>query len=401
MKIYDKITPEGTKDILFEQCEALRRAEGQLTGFFAARGFREVMTPTLEFYDVFYSNAAYFPQESMYKLTDAKGRLLVLRPDGTIPIARLTATRLSGLPKPLRLYYDQTVYHNHPSLKGSSDEVQQMGVELIGVSSSRADLEILETALRCLEICGVKNYRLEICPIGFFKHLIESLGCDADTQENIRALIESKNYAGLIDVLAAFGDDPAAKALLRLPRLFGGEEIIAEAEALYKSEETAQVFRRLRKTYARLAALGLSDRVLVDMGLVNQAEYYTGIIFRGYAEGIGEPLLSGGRYDHLLSDFGEALPATGFAVNIGLVARAATRSGEQPATRSELLIHGDDAHIADAYAALTAAQNAGVRAELSVFDTVKEAQAYATAAGIARLRVCGERTVDIDCEVKA
>lgn len=130
MSNYNKITPEGTRDSLFEECEAKRRVQNTLSRLFRGRGFDEVMTPGLEFYDVFCSNAAYFPQESMYKLTDSKGRLLVMRPDCTIPIARLTGAKLGGIPRPLRLYYSQEVYRNHPVLRESAMRSPRWGWNL-------------------------------------------------------------------------------------------------------------------------------------------------------------------------------------------------------------------------------------------------------------------------------
>ena len=107
MKKYNKITPEGTKDLLFEECLARRYVEQTLSDVFSSRGFNEVVTPGLEFYDVFDPDFSGISQETMYKMSDRHGRLMVMRPDSTIPIARLTATRLQTLPQPVRLYDNQ------------------------------------------------------------------------------------------------------------------------------------------------------------------------------------------------------------------------------------------------------------------------------------------------------
>jgi ATP phosphoribosyltransferase regulatory subunit len=95
MKQYAKVTPEGSRDLLFEECDDRRRVENALTGLYEANGYRKVITPTLEFFDVFNSGDAGLDADEMYKLTDNRGRTTVLRPDNTLPIARLVATRLS------------------------------------------------------------------------------------------------------------------------------------------------------------------------------------------------------------------------------------------------------------------------------------------------------------------
>ncbi|MEG2039295.1 MAG: ATP phosphoribosyltransferase regulatory subunit, partial [Oscillospiraceae bacterium] len=376
MRIYDKITPEGTKDVLFEQCEAKRRVGRKLSKFFRNRGFDEVMTPGLEFYDVFYSNATYFPQETMYKLTDSKSRLLVMRPDCTIPIARLTGTRLSGLPKPIRLYYDQNIYRNNPTMKGSSDEQSQMGVELIGVSSLKADLEVLELAASSLELCGIENFRLEICHIGFFKALMENLVTDSRTKELVRELVEAKNYAALGDALSNVKPCPAVEALKKLPGLFGTAEVIEQAATLIDDRNVAGILEDLATTYKHLQALGLGDKVIVDLGLVNQAEYYTGIIFRGYVAGIGEPVLSGGRYDSLMGDFGDGQAATGFAVNVDLVSRVLLEQGNIMMPKTEVLVYAAKEYSTKAFKEIAQLTEQGIRCEYSVFNTLEQSKQY-------------------------
>ncbi|MDE5862271.1 MAG: ATP phosphoribosyltransferase regulatory subunit, partial [Ruminococcus sp.] len=110
MKNYDLITPEGTKDYLFGECLVIRDVENTLVNLFRSCGYSEIITTGLEFYDVFNLNSRYFPQENLYKMTDSKGRLLVMRPDTTMPVARVVATRLRDAVFPLKLYYNQTVY---------------------------------------------------------------------------------------------------------------------------------------------------------------------------------------------------------------------------------------------------------------------------------------------------
>ena len=138
MRTYSRITPEGARDILFEECRGHREVQHRLAGAFSLRGYREVMTPGLEYYDVFSLPGAALPQREMYKTTDNRGRLVVFRPDSTLPIARMAASRLQGECRPLRLYYNQNVYRNRPDLSGRNAESAQMGVELMGAGGLAA-----------------------------------------------------------------------------------------------------------------------------------------------------------------------------------------------------------------------------------------------------------------------
>lgn len=231
MKKYNKITPEGTKDLLFEECLARRYVEQTLSDVFSSRGFNEVVTPGLEFYDVFDPDFSGISQETMYKMSDRHGRLMVMRPDSTIPIARLTATRLQTLPKPVRLYYNQKIYRSNPGLTGRNNEATQTGIELLGAPRTPADLEVIVTAVEALSRC-VPNFRLELGHAGFFRALAAQLPIGDDLREDIRSTIESKNYAALNTILDQLENSRSVDAMRRLPRLFGGEEVFARGAAV-------------------------------------------------------------------------------------------------------------------------------------------------------------------------
>ena len=327
----------------------------------------------------------------MYKLTDTRGRLMVIRPDCTIPIARLVATRLAASPMPLRLYYSENVYRVEHDLRGKRNEVFQTGVELIGSNALRSDLEIVELAASGLSDIGGERFRIELCHIGYFKALIDSLDAPGETKEQIRQCIEQKNYPALGDLLDPFGAARAALALRYLPRLFGGEEVFEKAYALFDENGARESLDYLRSIYDYLRQLGLEGSVIVDLGLVNQIEYYTGIIFRGYFDGIGEPVLSGGRYDNLISDFGAALPAVGFAVNADLASAVIEK---QPPQTPDILVFSDEAHLPQAVNYIRSLTDNGLVVESSMFDDYDASADYARRRGIRQLHV-----VDDDIEV--
>ncbi len=375
MKRYDLLTPEGTKDLLFEDCAIQRGLEERLSEIFKSMGYCEIVTPGLEFFDVFDLNSVYFPQESMYKLTDNKGRILVVRPDSTMPIARVAATRLRDAELPLRLFYCQNVYRNKPAMRGRSDEIHQMGIELIGSDSKRADLEVLTGAIEVLSSMENDSFRLEIGDIGYFKALVGKLGTDEETTEQIRSLIEVKNYPALNDLLDSIGKNEITDALKTLPRLFGGEEVFEKAEKLFDGGK--DIISKLRGIYNSITAMGYKGKITVDLGLVNKMDYYTGVVIKGYLEGYGDAVLSGGRYNKLLAEFGYDVPATGFAVNIDAAAKVIRQSAGYSAPVPSVIVFGEDGYEIKAVEYAGKLRKDGLTAEFSVFSTLEETLGYA------------------------
>ncbi len=309
-------TPEGTRDLLFSECEARRRVRGALAELFQGRGYAEVITPEVEYYDLFIQSGNPIPQEALLKIEDRSGRIMVMRPDCTTPIARVAATRLRTSPLPQRLYYDQTVFRDRGAHRGERREIAQCGVELIGAVGEEADVEMVSMAVESLRCCGLKSFHIELGHAGFYRALAGRMNMTAGEMEGVRAAIEGKNFALLNDLLEPYRGRPAWAALRRLPYLFGGPEVLDEAEKLAGESACITYLRRL---YDRLSAAGYGAYIRFDLGLVHQLDYYTGMVFRGYVEGAGAPVLSGGRYDNLMERFGRKAEATGFAVDADAV----------------------------------------------------------------------------------
>ena len=388
------IAPEGTRDILFEDCAARRRVEEKIKALFVSRGFTEVITPGIEFYDVFSSETHGLPQETMYKLVDSKGRLLALKPDLTMPIARLAATRLRDQVRPLRLFYDQNIYTITPALTGRSHEIPQIGVEIIGAGGRRADLEVLVLALEALQSCGLDDFRLEIGHIGFFNTLIRKLNLDEEQSEEIRTLIQTKNYPALNDMLDRMEDKKTAASLKQLPALFGGEEVLDEAAAALDCPELAPYLDALRGLYQALSGLGLGERVSLDLGIVNRTGYYTGIVFKGYIQGLGATALQGGRYDTLLADYGQDEPAVGFSLNVDAVAKVLLPA--QPKTPApDVLVFAEEGYEVKALLEIRKLASHGFCAEFSPFETFKQSRLYAVKRGIPVVYVVNEDLMEV------
>jgi ATP phosphoribosyltransferase regulatory subunit len=333
MKNYDLITPEGTRDLVFDECERLRVTQQKLRTVFENAGFREIITPGLEFFDVFSSKSRGFPGEELYKTSDEKGRVLVLRPDSTLPIARIAATRLKNAPRPLKLYYCQNVFRNNPGKRRRNDEIRQMGVEVIGEENALTDNRIALLALDVLSLAATagKRVMLEIGDIGIVSGLLKKLETDDDTKEKIRGLIRQKKLPELSDVLNSIGTSTANDLLL----LSAPFEDMIDLRLNIQELNNQNVQDKLEA----LIDLGQSLKqksgidVMIEPEFVGEITYYSGIVIRGYVEECGEPVLSGGRYDNLMREFGGNDSAIGFMVNVDLFCNALEASEKDSMTK--------------------------------------------------------------------
>lgn len=387
MKNYDLITPEGTKDLLFDECTARRNVEDKIHKIFKSCGYAEIVTSGLEFFDVFNLNSRYFPQESLYKLVDSKGRLIVLRPDSTVPIARVVATRLKDASLPLRLYYNQCVYNMTPLLAGKSDQIVQTGIELIGSSSRTADLEVIGMAVETLSVCCKDGFSLEIGDVGFFKEIMDRLETDDNTKEEIRSLIETKNYPALNDALDKIGENKVTTALKQLPRLFGGEEVFEKALKLFSDEKTDAILSDLKQLYVEVKKLAKNGNVTVDLGMVNRTDYYTGVIIKGYLAGYGEEILSGGRYDKLISEFGYDVPATGFAVNVDAVAELAVKDTKTES--ADIIVFAEQGYELQGIIKAAEYRKKGFIVENALCEDIESVREYAKEKKISKIVMIG------------
>ncbi len=344
-------TPAGTCDRLFAECAAYRTIQRAVTGLFQRRGYCELMTPEVEFYDVFTASGNPLPQQSMLKLIDRSSRILVMRPDNTTPIARVAATKLRAMPLPQRLYYDQTVFRSDDAHTGAQGEKPQCGIELIGAPGIRADLEVIAMAVQALEATGLTEFQIELGHAGYFTALTDALGADEQTAYAMRQAVENRSFAAFSDLLAPYGKTPAGAALKNLSRLFGGVEILGEARALTPLPQAVAALDYLAELYGELARAGLGRHVRFDLSLVQGIDYYTGVVFRGYAQGAGTTVVSGGRYDGLVGRFGADVPATGFAVDVAALASCLPQKEVQP---PETVIWYGRGRLGDALAAIAA-----------------------------------------------
>jgi len=372
--------PEGSRDILFEDCNNKIKIINVLRKLYINSGFTEVISPTLEFYDVFHGDNISIEQEKMYKLFDNVGRILVLRPDMTMPIARIVATKLKDSLYPLRICYSGNIFRMNESWEGKVSETTQSGIEIIGSESQKADAEVLITAIQALLAIGVKKFELEIGQAEFFKGLIEDIDLTEDEMEKLRRIVENKNFGALRE----FIEEKEAKfstkdivALKKLPELFGGIEILTKARKLTRNKRAQAALDTIEKIIERIENLGLSKYISIDLGMVQHIDYYTGIIFRGYSSEVGTTIISGGRYDNLISKFGETMPAVGFALDVDNILSVLEKQGNNnESDRLKFLIHYKNSQVGNAYKYATQIREKGFACELCLFEEKEKTLSY-------------------------
>jgi ATP phosphoribosyltransferase regulatory subunit len=302
--------PSGTRDVLPDEMRELRTMTDGIRDVFAAAGYGEVYTPALE-YEQTFQRARARGARPAYRVLDEQGGLLVLRPEMTIPIARLVATRYAHAEPPLRFCYVAYAYRGVRPQRGQSREFLQAGVELVGSPGPEGTAEVLAVLCAALDAAGLENYRVGLGDASLYPSLLDAFGVAPERREKILKELADGDFVGVdreVHALGLEGDD--AELLLRLARIRGGPEVL---EGL--SGALHEALSGMREVHARLTP-AVARRIIFDLGLVRSLGYYTGAVFQVYDPAYGVPLGSGGRYDDLLSTFGRPLPAVGFALNV-------------------------------------------------------------------------------------
>jgi ATP phosphoribosyltransferase regulatory subunit len=307
--------PPGTRDILPDEMRELRELSARLLDTFDRSGYGEVWTPTMEYEDVLVHGDERAAGMS-YRLFDENGQVLALRPDMTIPIARLVATRFGHAEPPLRFCYLSHAYRAIRPQRGQQREFLQAGVELIGADAPAGTVEVIELLSSALDAAGLPRARIGLGDAGLYRKALEGMGVGEAERGRVLGTLERHDFVALEAELENLAlADSQREALVAIPQLRGGVDVIDRAVELGGSD-VAQATARLRGTAEGVERQGLAERVLFDLGLIRDLGYYTGAIFEVYDPALGHVLGGGGRYDDLLGRFGRPLPACGFALYV-------------------------------------------------------------------------------------
>ncbi len=321
-------TPEGVRDIYGDEMERKMEVERLLGERIHSYGYRDIQTPTFEFFDVFSKDVGTTPSKELYKFFDKEGNTLVLRPDFTPSIARCAAKYFMDDDVPIRFCYKGNTFTNTSDLQGKLKETTQMGAELIGDNSVYADAEMIAMTIESLYHAGLNDFQISIGNAEYFKGVCAQAGLDEETELELRGFISGKNYFGAEDLLINRDvKEKDREALLKTGDLFGSVEALDEALGLVNNERSKAAVLRLKSVYEALCHYGVEKYVSFDLTMLSKYNYYTGVIFKGYTYDVGDAIVRGGRYDTLLSSFGKNAPAIGFMIEVDGLLLAMERQG--------------------------------------------------------------------------
>lgn len=387
-------TPEGVRDIYAEECAKKLTVQDEIQKMFHLYGYQNIETPVFEFFDIFNKERGSVISREMYKFFDRDNNTLVLRPDITPSIARCAAKYFMQETKPLRLCYLGPTFINSTSYQGRLKQRMQTGVELIGDDTSDADGEMIALVIDALKASGLKEFQVELGQVEFYRGLVNEAGMDEEMQNQLRVLIENKNYFGVEELLSgAQIPDDLKKLFLKLPELFGDIEQIRLAKSMTSNARALAAIERLERVQEIVDAYGLGEYVSYDLGMLSKYSYYTGIIFKAYTYGTGEYIVTGGRYDKLLEQFGKKAPSIGFAIEVDQLMLALSRQRiETPTNLADtIILYDHDARLAGIRLAgeYRSAKKAVQLIRKRSFETVEEYLDYAKKCHIRKLLYLG------------
>lgn len=375
MSDYRYQVPDGVRDILTDECTMKRKVEDRVRSVFKGYGFCEVSTPTFEYMDVFTSREIAVEQQDMFKLIDPSGRVLVMRPDVTVPIARMVSTEMRAATRPIKLFYISDVFRINRMQSSNQREFTQGGVEFIGAKTVEADGEVIASAIQSLLDAGLDNFRIDIGQVAFFHSIIDEIDIPDRDKDKVTAYIHHKNLVAVEEFLDRTGVNGRYKELLlSIPVLYGNvDEILKRAMEFKLNERATEALKDIQRVYDYVREYGFEKYLSIDLGMVSEFSYYTGITFKGFTKDLGYIICSGGRYDNLYAEFGLPCPATGFAINIDRVVEAIKRQrrGIEPDSNRYIISYctGNRNKAIDAAKRL---RNAGYCIELDTMATDRD-----------------------------
>lgn len=310
--------PDFIQDALPDEAARLEELRRRLLDAFRARGYRLVIPPLIEYLDALTVGAGLDLGLCTYQLVDQlSGRTLGIRADMTPQVTRIDSHQLNreGVS---RLCYCGSVLHTRPSSLTATREPLQLGAEIYGHAGLEADIEALRMLAEALRLADVPSARFEISHVGLFHALADSAGLGDATCEQAFGLLQSKDVPGLESLLADVENRVAREALLALPELYGGAEILEAAEArLPRMPSVRAALDELRRLGDTLADLPIG----FDLADLRGYHYHSGLMFAAYGGGAHAALAKGGRYDYVAEHFSRARAATGFSLDLRELAR--------------------------------------------------------------------------------
>jgi ATP phosphoribosyltransferase regulatory subunit len=319
--------PAGMRYYIGAEARLRRTIEDTAMAVFESWSYEEVITPSVDYYDLFEQGMGQTEAQRGFRFTDNDGRLLALRPDVTSSVARMAATLLADRPRPLRFCYAAPVFRQQTQSHAEwRRENTQLGCELIGVGGKPADLEVLRLAaeiLARLNLAG--SYCITINNVEIFNGVAAELQLDSSSREQLRRLIDTREAAELQRFLQGFSNNEG-RAFLQPTRLTGKRDVIHAARAVITNPRSTTALDSLEELWTELESLGLAGNFEIDLSDVSSLDYYTGLSLKVFVHGAGASVGRGGRYDGLTGNFGRPEPAVGFVLNLDALTEVVRRS---------------------------------------------------------------------------
>jgi ATP phosphoribosyltransferase regulatory subunit len=303
-----------------------RTIEDTAMSVFESWSYEEVITPSVDYYDLFEQGMGHKEAQRGFRFTDNDGRLLALRPDVTSSVARMAATLLAERPRPLRFCYAAPVFRQQPQSHAEwRRENTQLGCELIGVNGKSADLEVLRLANEILSRLDLQTtYCITINNVEIFNGVAAHLELTTPARERLRRLIDTRETAELQRFLDSCSNSEG-RAFSQPTQLTGSSEVIRAARNVITNSRSIAALDSLEELWTEIESLGLADRFEIDLSDVSSLDYYTGLSLRVFVDGAGTSVGRGGRYDGLTGNFGRAEPAVGFVLNLDALTEVLVR----------------------------------------------------------------------------
>ncbi|MDY0395745.1 ATP phosphoribosyltransferase regulatory subunit [Virgibacillus halophilus] len=283
---------------------------------FSLFGYEHVHTSVFEPYELYSQVAGTIAQDDMIKVIDPSGKVLVLRPDATIPVTKEVAKHYHGTAGHIRYFYMMDVFRQSFDGTGSKEKTQA-GVECFGEKSAAIDGEVIALAVETLQDMKTPNFKIEVGHANFFKQLLTQLPINDTALKQLKTYIQAKNMTEIAPFLTSQDVPPyLVEKISQIPLLYGEPKTVMErAQNIILNDTMRKELDGLWEVYEVLCTYGVSEQIVFDLGLINHMNYYSGIIFQGFVDQVAKPVLMGGRYDQLAAAFGNTVPAVGFAID--------------------------------------------------------------------------------------
>ena len=274
-------------------------------------GYSKYRMSKFEEYDLYVKNKDFLVSENVITFNDTDGKLLALKPDVTLSIIKNSKDMPDGQ---MKVYYNENVYRVSKGTR-SFKEIMQVGLECLGRIDDKAVTEVLCLASKSLDLISKENV-LEISHLGIVSGVLKAFNVSAEGCKEIFKYLGEKNVQGASEVCVNEGLSQEKQTLIKkLVNIYGSpENVLPELEAFKISDQVIEAINQLSTILKELKAMGVYDRICIGFSVVNDMNYYNGLAFKGFIEGVPTGILSGGQYDRLMSKMGKKSQAIGFAV---------------------------------------------------------------------------------------